>query len=234
MQILALELSTTQAEAAILRDGAPCARQAWTQGPGRPSGLVDALSRLFTESGCAPAALDACAVGLGPGIFSGLRASLAALHALMLPDGRPVYGVSSGEALAQQLYESTRRSWITVIGDARRERLWYGVFTFEGGQAVQKVPYSLTPVTDLPTVLRPGTLVATADWDRLGAALEDLNLPAASLAAGAHYPTAAAVGQRVLAQLKAGRAQPARSAIYMHPPVFVPPRYPVPPPPQNA
>jgi tRNA threonylcarbamoyladenosine biosynthesis protein TsaB len=65
----------------------------------RGIGLID---ELLTEAGVAISDLDALAVGIGPGGFTGLRITLSFAKALALSIGCPLIGVSSLDAVAAE------------------------------------------------------------------------------------------------------------------------------------
>lgn len=121
--LLAIERSTSAASAALYRDGV---RLAFRAEPGRGRGDAYPLVRdLLAEAGAAPGDLDAFAVGVGPGSFSGVRAALALAFGLALPAGAPVRGVLSAAAAARAYRRAhPDAAPVRVVGDARRGHLW--------------------------------------------------------------------------------------------------------------
>ena len=95
--LLAIERSSAVASAAVL-DGSGrilASVSSATPGQGDAWPLVrDVLAR----AGASAADLDAFAVGVGPGSFSGIRAALALAQGLAAPRALPVRGVSSAAA----------------------------------------------------------------------------------------------------------------------------------------
>jgi universal bacterial protein YeaZ len=84
---------------------------------------VDALLRAAQVE---PSELDALAVGIGPGSFTGVRMGLAAARGIAFAVGLPVAGVSTLAALAAGAPDA-----VAVIDAKRRE-----VFVRQGGEIV--------------------------------------------------------------------------------------------------
>lgn len=131
MLILALDTATTTATAALVRDGEPLAEAAVP-----PREIYTAIDRLVDD----PAALEAIAVGVGPGSFTGVRLGIAAARAMALALGLRVAGVSTLDALA-----AGAPGAIPVVDARRRE-----VFAIVDGE-----PRCLTPAA-LPAALLVG------------------------------------------------------------------------------
>ena len=125
----------------MLIDGEAAAIRQAEAGRGQHHVLPQMAAELLAEAG----APDAVAVSIGPGSFTGLRASLALAHGLAA--GRcPVVGVTVAEALEEQLGDVGGRAVWTAI-DSRRGR----IFLSRGGQIV---------ATDITDVIAPGFPVA--------------------------------------------------------------------------
>ena len=67
---------------------------------------------------------DAIAVTTGPGSFTGIRAALALGHGLALAFGRPVWGITVGQAM--QVAMPGRALWVAT--DTRRGRVYLEQF----------------------------------------------------------------------------------------------------------
>jgi len=93
--ILAFDTATAVATSALVRGEEVLGERATT--PVRVLEDVDALMR---DAGVEPRELDALAVGIGPGSFTGVRMGLAVARALALALDLPVAGVSTLAALS--------------------------------------------------------------------------------------------------------------------------------------
>jgi tRNA threonylcarbamoyladenosine biosynthesis protein TsaB len=226
MITLAMEQSTATASLALFRDTTLIAERSWTDAPLHSQGMFTVLPELLAAGSVAVPDIERFAVGLGPGSFAGLRIALSAFRAMALPDHRPVYGVSSGEALAHGL-GSEIPCPIFAVGDARRNRLWLGQFAREAcGSLVLAAPYELMPVESLAARLPAGSTTVTSDWARIGAVLQAHCPAGVKVIQRAVVPTARSVGEIALQRIARDIPSDPLSPIYLHPPVFVAPRYP--------
>lgn len=200
MKLLALEFSTDAASLALLTDGAVVAAAPVDAGQRRSQGLFAAAETLLERAGWTLADVDAFAVGRGPGSYTGLRVSLTAANGWALPEGKPVWTVGSGAALAAEVFaERLELAQVVVSGDARRGTIWAGLFARgAGGRAQQVGEWKL-----LPAEAR-GTVWADATWVESGRA-----------------PQAEWVGRLYFAGGASEELQP----IYLHPAVLADPRF---------
>ncbi|NMA79496.1 MAG: tRNA (adenosine(37)-N6)-threonylcarbamoyltransferase complex dimerization subunit type 1 TsaB [Clostridiales bacterium] len=79
--------------------------------------------------------IDAFAVSIGPGSFTGLRIGISAIKGFAYALDRPCIGVSSLEALAYNL--RGLKGKICAVMDARRNQVYNAVFEFDGDNLIR-------------------------------------------------------------------------------------------------
>lgn len=94
---------------------------------GHAERLLPVLEEVLAEAGLGFADLDALAVTVGPGTFTGLRVGLAAARGIALARKLPCVGVTTLEAVAEpvDLHENER---LAVSFDARRDEVYFQIF----------------------------------------------------------------------------------------------------------
>jgi tRNA threonylcarbamoyladenosine biosynthesis protein TsaB len=124
MRILAIEGALARCSAAVLADGAVAAAEGIEAPRGHPALLPPMARAVLARAGIAATALDAVAVGVGPGGFTGLRAAIALARGIARGAGCPLVGVTTGEALAAALPGAGRAGRaIWAVVDNRRGRV---------------------------------------------------------------------------------------------------------------
>jgi len=211
VRIFAIELSSRFGSVALLDDNVVMAETSWEENFKNRQQLFDALAGLGVDWD----SVDLFAAGRGPGAFSGMRIGFSVVNALAAPGGKPVYALNSGAVLAeQQGAEHT-----VVVGDARRDKVWAGVFA---GSELERA-FVLMERAELAAFVPQDALVVSPDQDRLADLLAEFNIPEGAVPV---FPTAATLGQLVHRRLTAGVESEPFEPLYMHPPVFVEPRFP--------
>ena len=125
--LLAFETSTEACSVALWRDGQLLERFGVV--PRRHAELaLPWAQELLAEAGVARSAIDAIAVGRGPGAFTGVRLGVALAQGIALALDRPVLPVSTLAALAWQA-DGDR---ILAAIDARMGEVYLGAYLREG------------------------------------------------------------------------------------------------------
>jgi tRNA A37 threonylcarbamoyladenosine modification protein TsaB len=144
-----------------------------------------------------------------------MRIAFSVANSLAAPDGKPVYALNSGAAVAARCGAECT----AVVGDARRNQVWAGVFK---GTELEK-DFALMALEELQDFIPEGVPVASPDYNRLEGLLAPFNTPESPEDT---FPAAGALGLLVHQRLEKGVASEPLEPLYMHPPVFIEPRFP--------
>ena len=88
--------------------------------------LLESISQLLGAAGLSADGLDAFAVALGPGSFTGVRVGIATVKGLAIATGKPVVGFSSLAMLAMNLPYSSLP--VAPMFDARKSEVYVGLY----------------------------------------------------------------------------------------------------------
>jgi len=205
MTLLALETATTTCGGAVLRNNAVIA-QAHLQRPRvhseRLTPLVeDVLDHADVEAGH----LDAVAVSMGPGSYTGLRIGVSTAKGWALATGASLVGVPTLAAFAAQLRPvAATNDVICALLDARRDEVYAGAYRVGHDLITEHAPTKALPVEALPDWLGtvPGRLWVVGDGaDKSRESLAALDAPQTIVPSDEVSPSAAWVARRGLHRL---------------------------------
>lgn len=112
------------------------------------------VSEVCAEVGVPPSRLTQIRIGLGPGSFTGLRIGLGFAKGLASANGIELRGQSSflacAKATVMQLESSRRGDSISVLSDARRGELYWGIYkSTESGRLDEIIPPQIATVEEV-------------------------------------------------------------------------------------
>lgn len=221
-RLLALDAAGRACSAALWCDGGIKARRLERMGRGQSERLIPMVQEVMAEGGLDFAALDAIAVTVGPGGFTGVRIGLAAARGLAMAWALPLIGVTCFEAVAAGVDpdEQAERLLVVVL-DAKRRDLY--VQGFRPGGGTVGAPAALAPEA-IDGAVPAGPLLLAGDGvaqshDALAKAGRDVKLSRAP----------ALVDAATVAALAVSRGLPSSPRLqlrplYLRPPDVTPPR----------
>ena len=128
MTILALEFSSPQRSVAVLRtDGAAMTAEAVETG-GHGANAFGMIEQVLAEAKIEREQIDALAVGLGPGSYTGIRAAISLAQGWQLARGVKLLGVSSADCLAAQARAEKIPGRVSVVIDAQRNEFYLATY----------------------------------------------------------------------------------------------------------
>jgi tRNA threonylcarbamoyladenosine biosynthesis protein TsaB len=130
MKLLAIETSTEACSVAFCCDGD--IRERFEIAPRRHAELLlPWIDAMLADAGVAKSALDAIAVGRGPGAFTGVRLGIAIAQGIAFALQRPLLPVSTLAALADVAGALPGDHVLAAI-DARMQEIYLGAFVIAG------------------------------------------------------------------------------------------------------
>lgn len=162
MNVLGFDTSTAATSACLLRDDGQAFEVIPTEHqllgpPGHARELMPAVAKVMREAGVEYGDLQAIAVGVGPGTFTGLRIGVATARALAHAQHVPLHPVSSLAALAEGIEAAHRLPLI----DAKRGELFAALYR---DHAEVWPPFAATP-EQLTQRVREACVTAMAAGD---------------------------------------------------------------------
>jgi tRNA threonylcarbamoyladenosine biosynthesis protein TsaB len=144
MKVLGVDTATTGGGIGIIDDEKVLAEYTFEAGDTPSARLIPAIQGVLDQAGLDLATLDAIAVSLGPGSFTGVRVGLSAVKGLSLAGGMPVLGVPSLDALAAQLPRQRTPNLICPLIDARKGEVYAALYKRpEEGGLERVTPYQV-------------------------------------------------------------------------------------------
>ena len=228
MKLLAIDTATEACSAALWLDGRLVTRENEFE-RGHAEHILQMVDEVLAEAGLSAGkglslrALDALAVGRGPGGFTGVRLSVSVAQGLAFGSDLLVVPVSDLRAVAQRgLDLEPGLSRVVVCNDARMQEVYWACF--------ERGPDGLAQPIGAEHVSPPSEVRLPPDWFRdstqrggalIGAAgrgfraypqLRDLAGPGA-VVLDQLLPSAAEIARLAVPEVLAGRAVPAEEAL---------------------
>jgi tRNA threonylcarbamoyladenosine biosynthesis protein TsaB len=141
--LLAIESATESASVALAHGADVLAASAIAAGRPASESLLPAILAVLDEAGVALADLDAFAVSIGPGSFTGLRVGVATVKGLAFGGGQPVVPVPTLAALA--LRAARPDACVAALLDARRGEVYAALYRGDPAAPPQLAPAVLAP-----------------------------------------------------------------------------------------
>ncbi|MGC8532761.1 MAG: tRNA (adenosine(37)-N6)-threonylcarbamoyltransferase complex dimerization subunit type 1 TsaB [Acidiphilium sp.] len=202
-RILALDASGAQASVGIVEDGKLLAHRQSQAGSGLADRLASMLADTLNDATLDPHSIEAIAVMIGPGSFTGIRATLALAHGFGQTARIPVHGVRLSEAFHQDLPALTRPLWVAAT--ARRGH----VFLERDGIAASFADDAV-PQPSFPIALAGERAITVASY----LAARDANV----LLTPARIPSLCAIAKALRHRLAVGGPIIAPLPLYVDPP----------------
>ena len=176
---------------------------------GHAEALLPMIDRVTAAAGYSPEQIEAVAVTVGPGGFTGIRAGLAAARGIVIASGARLFGVTGFAAVAALIPPGAQR--LLVALDSRRADFYVQLFGRHGKPCGE--PAAVTP-DRLPAWLGDDAVRVAGDAAEAAAAALSQSADATILRDTAPDATGVLAASRRWPEL----ADPAARALYLRPP----------------
>ena len=206
MNLLAIETATEACSVALIHGNELIARSEIA--PRRHTELVLPMAdALLAEAGIGRHALDAIAVGRGPGAFTGVRLGVSLAQGMALALDLPVITISSLAALALEAPEEDAAAILAVI-DARMGEIYAACYRRDAdGGLIALDDERIATADTLQLPQSSAWQVVGSGWANYASVLSQRLTGILRSADGQRYPQAAHVAELAMREFTAGRGQ---------------------------
>lgn len=151
MKILSLDSSATVASVALCEDTELLAEYTLNNGNTHSETLLPMIEHVLSGFGLSVSDVELFACSSGPGSFTGVRIGTATLKGLAFGSDKPCVGVSTLEAIAENL--SVCDGLICPVMNARRSQVYTALFRSKAGELERLMPDSAMAISELDELL---------------------------------------------------------------------------------
>jgi tRNA threonylcarbamoyladenosine biosynthesis protein TsaB len=149
MTILALEFSSPQRSVAVLRTGGGAVAAEVIEAGGHGTNTFGMIEHALAEAKIEREQIDATAVGLGPGSYTGIRTAISLAQGWQLARGVKLLGVSSADAIAAQARAEKILGRVNVVIDAQRNEFYLATYEITPDSWREITPLKILPLSEV-------------------------------------------------------------------------------------
>ncbi len=138
MKVIAFDTSTSHGGVAVLRDDKVLSRAVWQRQGSHGELLTPQIQSCLEAAGWSPQDLEAVAVGIGPGSFTGVRVAINAARSLAFAISKPVFAFDTTEIIANGCGRADLP--LLVIVNAHKNMVFASTFRRDGSDWKRLTP----------------------------------------------------------------------------------------------
>jgi len=165
MTILALEFSSDRRSVALARGGVVLA-QSSQQTESRATDALGLIEKVLATANVTREEVEAIAVGLGPGSYTGIRAAIAVAQGWQLARGVKLFGVGSVAALAAQAQAEKIFGRVNVAVDAQRGEFYLETWEISADVRAELSPLQIVAKAEIESRLNAGETMLGPEFGR--------------------------------------------------------------------
>ena len=161
--ILAIETATDVCGVALVHEGRVIAERSTVEKKIHSEKLLPMIVEVLRSASMSLSRLDAVAVSIGPGSFTGLRIGLSTAKGLAVARSLPIVPVPTLDAMAFEYFRSGgAREGETVcpLIDAKRDEAYFCFYAVNAGGVTRKSPYEIAGILKISEAARSFGAVA--------------------------------------------------------------------------
>jgi tRNA threonylcarbamoyladenosine biosynthesis protein TsaB len=147
MTILALEFSSPQRSVALARGGNVLAEA--VEGGGRNTAAFGMIEKVLSEAKTGREQIEAIAVGLGPGSYTGIRAAISIAQGWQLAREIKLTGICSAMAIAVQAQAEKIFGRVNAVVDAQRGEFYLAAYEISAGGCKEVEALKILPLAEI-------------------------------------------------------------------------------------
>ena len=144
MRVLSADTSTSFLTVAVCDEQGILAETNVQCGRAHSERLVETMQWVLKQANCTLEELDALAISVGPGSFTGVRVGVATFKGLAFAANKPLVGVPTLDAMANLL--GVTDGLVCPLIDARMQEVFGALFQFSNGIRTKILPDRVCPV----------------------------------------------------------------------------------------
>ena len=165
MKILGIDTSSNASSVALIEDNKLICEYTVNTKTTHSQKLMPMIENMLSISEVNIKEIDAIAICIGPGSFTGLRIGMATAKAISHVNNLPIIGVNSLEILAGNMNLCDKK--ICSILDAQRTQVYMGQYKFENNKLVELKSIDVVEIDDLLEELKS----SKEEWILVGEAV---------------------------------------------------------------
>lgn len=217
MKILAFETSSRFLSVAVLDSEELLSNFHKDVGLNHSSLLIPTIDRVLKHAHLKLKDMDAIALGIGPGSFTGLRIGVSTAKALSIATGIPIISVSSLDVIAYNYIKED--SYIAPLLDAKKNKVYSAFYKADFGEVNRISEYLLVSINDVLARIMGPTLFFGDALALYGKYMVEKS-PLAKISKDTNwYPKAQVVGKFALEKFRKGYTEDIDKLVpmYLHP-----------------
>jgi len=156
MTILSLEFSSSQRSVAVSRMGAVLAEAAETGE--RNTAAFGMIEKALMQAKIDRNDVEAIAIGLGPGSYTGIRAAIALAQGWQLARAIKTIGISSVTAIVVQAQAEKIFGRVNVVVNAQREEFYLATYDITEATCKEIAPLKILPIAEVQSRAAAGEI----------------------------------------------------------------------------